>query len=82
MKFVEVSSYAPQEFNILDDNDKLVAFIYIRWGKLKVYPYKENIIDWKTIIFNIDFGNEYLGAIPDGLKDNIFETITNKLSKK
>ena len=80
MKFIEVTTYAPQQFNILDDDDKLIAFIYVRCGKLKVYPYKENDIDWNTIIFEINFGNEYIGAIPDGLKDDIFETIINKLN--
>ena len=81
MKFIEVTSYAPQQINVLDDDDKFIAFTYVRCGKLKTYPYKENDIDWKTIIFDIDFGNEYIGSIPDGLQDNIFETITNKLNK-
>ena len=79
-KFVEVTSYAPEQYNILDENDTLVAFLRMRWGKLEVHQYINGNIDWNTIMFKLDFGHEYLGAIPDDMKDNIFETISNKIN--
>ena len=80
-KFILVSSYAPEQYNIVDENNKLIAFLRMRWGQLNVYPYKDNEIDFKTSIFKLDFDEEYLGAIPDNMKDELFSTIKNKLNE-
>lgn len=81
-KFIEVTSYAPEQYNILNENDILIAFLRMRWGKLEVYPYIDGNIDWNTILFKLDFGHEYLGAIPIDMKENVFEEIQNKLKKR
>jgi hypothetical protein len=32
-------------------------------------------------MFKLDFGHEYLGAIPNDMKDNVFETVSNKINE-
>ena len=80
-KFINTTPYAPEQYNIVDENNKLIAYIRTRWGEINVYPYINNEIDFNNSIFHIKFDDEYLGAIPDNMKDDIFDSITSKLNQ-
>jgi len=78
-KFINITSYAPEQFNVLDEDNKLIAYVRTRWGKTTVYPYENNDINWDKELFNINYDEEFLGAIPDNMKNDIFESISKKL---
>jgi hypothetical protein len=67
--------YNPEIYDILF-NDKIIAYTNTRWGQLNVFKYNSN-----DIIFSINFNDEYIGSIPDDMKEDIFESITNKLEE-
>lgn len=79
-KFINTTPYAPEEFNILNEDNKLIAYVRTKCGKTTVYPYENNDINWNKEIFNINYDEEYLGAIPDNMKNDIFESILRKLN--
>lgn len=46
---------------------------------INITPYENNDINWDKELFNINYDEEYLGAIPDNMKNDIFESISKKL---
>lgn len=80
-KFVNITPYAPEQFNILDENDKLIALLYTRCGRSEVYPYINDDIQWNNKIYDLNYNDQYLGSIPDNMRDDVFDSIKFKLKK-
>lgn len=69
------NSYNPEVYDILQEG-KPIAEIKTRWGYMEVLKYNS-----KETIFDLWFDDEYIGAIPENMKDDIFESIEHKLNK-
>lgn len=84
-KFILVNSGNPETYNIVTKSNVFIAYLIMRWGKLSVHPYeydektKEYYINYKKMIYNCDFDNEYIGNIPDKLKIKLFNEIDDTL---
>ena len=85
-------SACPHQFDVWEGDTK-VAYIRYRWGYLAVYPYKpdkfEHInewtgkksikqeIDWETIIYDADLGDDYDGILED--EEKTLDVIDEKI---
>lgn len=68
------NQYNPEVYDILKNNE-IVAEIKTRWGHLEVLKYNS-----KETIFDLWFDDEYIGAIPEAMRNDIFESIEHKLN--
>lgn len=80
-KFVNVTEFSPEQINVLDKDDKLVAFIQVKNGIVECHPYINGEIDWKINLCNLKLDDEWLGAIPNNMRKDIYEYIEHKLSE-
>lgn len=54
----------PEQYDV-KYNNKRIAYIRYRWGHFVCYPYKDNKIDWDTVIYEWSCSDEYAGILED-----------------
>lgn len=73
-EFIQRNTYNPEVYDILKEG-KIIAIVNTRWGHLEVLKYNS-----KETIFDLWFDDEYIGAIPEAMRNDIFESIEHKLN--
>ena len=92
--FVLTCRACPEQYDVYDVNLK-VAYVRMRWGWLRAYPYKPEIvqvkndwgetesdqeIDWDTIIYEQEFDDDLLGVLPDNERSVILAKIDDAIA--
>ena len=72
-KFVLRHSYNPEVYDILKD-DKIIAVLKTQYGLIVVNRY-----DSDEVLFNLQLDDEFIGAIPYDMTDDIIDAIIEKL---
>lgn len=93
--FVKTCRACPEQYDVYDVNLK-VAYVRMRWGLLRVYPYKPEVIqvendwgetesdreiDWNTIIYEQEFDDDLLGVLPYNERSIILAKIDDAIAK-
>ncbi len=80
-KFVETCGACPHQFDVYDGDNK-VAYVRLRYGYLKVCPYKNEKIDFDTLIWDteeFDDGDGLCGIIPSDKYEETLDKIDEEI---
>lgn len=64
----------PEQYDIILNNKK-VAYFRLRYGALRVYPYKDGEINWDKVIYAIDFDDDWMGVLRERDSKLIFPKV-------
>ncbi len=79
MNFKQTNIACPEQYDIVNKNGELLGCMTFRFGTLKVYPYRNCLIDFDKLLFERSVNDDYLGIIPESVKSYWMNEALNKI---
>lgn len=77
LKFEQTCWACPEQYEVFDDQDKQVAYVRLRWGRLRV-----DVPDCGgETIFIKDFGDGFKGVFADTERDEYLKLVETKIKE-